>query len=264
MVRQAKMMIDDCHKKTKTKPTTKRKATIKQNKNDGRKQATHPHPPLHTRTYNHTMMTSTDESTNSTTSKTAGTSTTTTTTTTIVTVPPASSYDENRTNDDAEVGHKDLDLGDGGSSVTSSINDGSQQRLKWRWLQAAYHSIVTIIGTGILGFPYATMYLGFAGGSMMIIFATVGCFYTAHLLTDLQKPDQGTYTEVADSIMGQGFSNYGVRPFQLLNFFPTATVMILVGGTAMFTLDGLDGNQKLDETAWIAIVSWRHEMEHIL
>eukprot|EP00529_Nitzschia_sp_RCC80_P024138 CAMPEP_0113446716 /NCGR_PEP_ID=MMETSP0014_2-20120614/3857_1 /TAXON_ID=2857 /ORGANISM="Nitzschia sp." /LENGTH=448 /DNA_ID=CAMNT_0000337831 /DNA_START=505 /DNA_END=1848 /DNA_ORIENTATION=+ /assembly_acc=CAM_ASM_000159 len=196
------------------------------------------------------MMTSINESTNSTTSKTAATSTTTTTTT--AKVAPVSSYDENEANDDAEVGRKNLD-DDAGSNVTTST-DKSHQRLKWRWLQAAYHSIVTIIGTGILGFPYATSYLGFAGGSMMIIFATLGCFYTAHLLTDLQKPDQGTYTEVADAIMGQGFSNYGVRPFQLLNFFPTAAVMILVGGTAMFTLDGLDDNQKLDQTAWIAIM----------
>ena len=96
---------------------------------------------------------------------------------------------------------------------------------------------------------------------MMIMFASLECFYTAHLLTDLQKPDQGTYTEVADAIMGQGFSNYGVRPFQLLNFFPTAAVMILVGGTSMFTLDGLDGNQTLDQTAWIAIVSYLYETE---
>jgi len=31
---------------------------------------------------------------------------------------------------------------------------------KWIWLHAAYHSLVTIVGTGILGYPYATAYLG--------------------------------------------------------------------------------------------------------
>ena len=197
-------------------------------------------------------MTSIDEISKSTTGKTAATSTTTTSTTTTATVASSvNSYDKKESSEDAEAGRNDLDdrHGDAGSNVTASTTDKSHQPLKWRWLQAAYHSIVTIIGTGILGFPYATMYLGFAGGSMMIIFATLGCFYTAHLLADLQKPDQGTYTEVADAIMGQGFSNYGVRPFQLLNFFPTAAVMILVGGTSMFTLDGLDGNQTLDQTA---------------
>ena len=34
-----------------------------------------------------------------------------------------------------------------------------EKHSKWLWLHAAYHCLVTIVGTGILGFPRATAYL---------------------------------------------------------------------------------------------------------
>ena len=66
---------------------------------------------------------------------------------------------------------------------------------------------------------------------------------------------QGTYTEVADAIMGKGFSRFTVRPAQYINFFPTAAIMILVGGTALATIDSLDGKQTLSLRLWMVIVS---------
>ena len=62
---------------------------------------------------------------------------------------------------------------DNESSETSSISpsdiviEEQQQHSKYIWLHAFYHSIVTIIGTGILGFPYATSYLGWYGGKLL-------------------------------------------------------------------------------------------------
>ena len=89
------------------------------------------------------------------------------------------------------------------------------------WLHAFYHSIVTIIGTGLLGFSYATSYLGWTGTTLFITGISAYCYYTARLLIDLQQHNQSTYSAVADAIMGPGFSHYTVRPAQYVNFFLT-------------------------------------------
>ena len=61
----------------------------------------------------------------------------------------------------------DGNKGDGASksdNQSETSSEQGQQHSKYIWLHAFYHSIVTMIGTGILGFPYATSYLGWYGG----------------------------------------------------------------------------------------------------
>jgi len=174
------------------------------------------------------------------------------------------SDEENDGDDDSESGASPESAPSGDDLKEN--DDQQNQHSKWIWLHAAYHCLVTIVGTGILGFPYATAYLGFAGSAIFITVVTASAYYTAILLTNLQKPDQGTYSELANGCMGiEGWANYWVRPFQYLNFFPTVAVMILVGGQSMLTMDimsnGVDinaGNDKiggsLSERSWIAIM----------
>ena len=65
--------------------------------------------------------------------------------------------------------------------VKKAENDGddgsnsSDDHSKYIWLHAFYHSIVTIIGTGILGFPYATSYLGWYGGECFVVTKNRAC-----------------------------------------------------------------------------------------
>ena len=107
------------------------------------------------------------------------------------------------------------------SSSSSSSLVSIPQHSPYVWLHAFYHSIVTIIGTGLLGFPYATSFLGWTGTTVFITAISAYCYYTARLLIDLQDHTQSTYSAVADAIMGPGFSHYTVRPAQYVNFFLT-------------------------------------------
>jgi len=125
---------------------------------------------------------------------------------------------------------------------TTSLSSSSlsiPQHSPYVWLHAFYHSIVTIIGTGLLGFSYATSFLGWTGTTVFITGISAYCYYTARLLIDLQDHTQSTYSAVADAIMGPGFSNYTVRPAQYVNFFLTTATMILIGGGAFAELDVL-------------------------
>lgn len=129
--------------------------------------------------------------------------------------------------DVAEVGVKKKDrtkLSSTALSLSSSSSvsaAATPAHSPYVWLHAFYHSIVTIIGTGLLGFSYATSYLGWTGTTLFITGISAYCYYTARLLIDLQQHNQSTYSAVADAIMGPGFSHYTVRPAQYVNFFLT-------------------------------------------
>ena len=72
-----------------------------------------------------------------------------------------------------DVVDDDGNKGDGASKSNTQSETSSeqgQQHSKYIWLHAFYHSIVTMIGTGILGFPYATSYLGWYGGMLLLLY----------------------------------------------------------------------------------------------
>jgi hypothetical protein len=127
------------------------------------------------------------------------------------------------------------------------------------WLHAFYHSVVVSIGAGVLSLPYATAHLGYGGAVAMALIVSSGSYYTATLLISLQTPDQGTYSEVADAIMGgTWFSRRVVRPFQILYIFPISAVFLVLGGNAMYEMDRItSGNDSpaVSEKVWVSIVS---------
>jgi len=126
------------------------------------------------------------------------------------------------------------------------------------WLHAFYHSVVVCIGAGALALPFATSHLGYIGAVVVALLVSSGSYYTATLLISLQTPDQGTYSEVADAIMGgTWFSRRVVRPFQLLYLFPISAVFLVLGGNAMYEMDKIiNGNTAiLSEKVYVSIMS---------
>jgi len=143
------------------------------------------------------------------------------------------------------------------SGFESIIDDGHHSGRVW--LHAFYHSVVVSIGAGVLSLPYATAHLGYVGAVAMALIVSSGSYYTATLLISLQTPDQGTYSEVADAIMGgTWFSKRVVRPFQVLYIFPISAVFLVLGGNAMYEMDRItNGNDStaLSQKVWVSIVS---------
>lgn len=153
----------------------------------------------------------------------------------------------------------ETDLGDleTGASMKQQQEKPTNVHSKWLWLHAAYHCLVTILGTGILGFPAATVYFGLVGGGVFITLISASSYYTAYLLIHMQEPGQSTYSEVADGVMGKGWSTWKVRPFQFFVFFPVTAVMILIGSQALGTMDSMtnvDGTKSLSNTVWVVIM----------
>ena len=66
---------------------------------------------------------------------------------------------------------------------------------------------------------------------MVIVLTFVAGFslYNASLLIECQSPSEGTYSEVAEAVMGRKFAMYFVRPLQFLQFFLIAPIFILIG-----------------------------------
>ena len=160
-----------------------------------------------------------------------------------------------------EVGVEKMDpnrLSSTALSLSSSASAASTPKHSQHvWLHAFYHLIVAHIGTGILGLPHATSFLGWTGTAFFITGISAYCYYTGRLLIDLQHHTQSTYSAVADSIMGPGFSHYTVRPAQYVNFFLLTAVLILVGGSAFVELDvlaqGGTADPVLSKRVWMVL-----------
>ncbi|KAL7448390.1 hypothetical protein ACHAWC_009402 [Mediolabrus comicus] len=136
--------------------------------------------------------------------------------------------------DDVSVSSNDDKDKDKGSAKDSSSSPPSHD--KWIWLHPAFHCLVTMVGTGVLGFPYATSWLGFGGAAVLIIAAAASAYYTASLLSGVQEPGQKTYMDIATST-AIGLGGRGLLCFQLCIFFPVSAVMILLGGQALVSID---------------------------
>ncbi|OEU09090.1 hypothetical protein FRACYDRAFT_248980 [Fragilariopsis cylindrus CCMP1102] len=130
------------------------------------------------------------------------------------------------------VDDDDNNKGDGASksdTQSETSSEQGQQHSKYIWLLAFYHSIVT-------SRTFVTL-----ATSIFITCLSACCYYTAILLIDLREKGQGTYSEVADNIMGVGFSRF------------TVPIMILIGGQALATVDSLNGVQNISERWWLVI-----------
>jgi len=143
-------------------------------------------------------------------------------------------------NDDDEF----VENGISSTTVDKDINKKEHDTSKsHHWIHAGFHCLVVMLGTGILGFPYATQWLGWVGASVLIVGVTLSAYYTAILLSNLQEPGLRTYTDIAKSCSEtelqchMKFVHMSIRPFQFFVFFPTSSVMILIGGQAMQTID---------------------------
>ena len=89
-------------------------------------------------------------------------------------------------------------------------------------------------GTGVLDFPYAASWMGFAGAPVFIAGTASAAYYTALLLSDLQEPGHKTYMDIGKALGGRGWH---MMSFQLFFFVPISAVMILIGGQALETID---------------------------
>lgn len=119
------------------------------------------------------------------------------------------------------------------------------------WLHAFYHTTTSVLGVvAVAALPISFAYLGWAGGLILLIASTAVSYYSGMLIIELQEPHQRTYSDIANSNMGDGFANVYIRPFQLLLFFQVGVLDALVAGQAFADLDE---SSRLSQSWWIVI-----------
>jgi amino acid permease len=73
------------------------------------------------------------------------------------------------------------------------------------------------VGAGVLGLPYAFSYLGFVGGSFLLLLAGGSALYTSWLLASMHEMNSvrhNRYRDLGAAIMGRKWSNIFIAPFQ--------------------------------------------------
>ena len=97
------------------------------------------------------------------------------------------------------------------------------------------HTITAVIGAGVLTLPSAMATLGYAGGSLALLFAALVTLYTSQLLADLYVINgkrQRTYTGMVKTVMGkQGEIIIGI--VQLGNLALTAVAYQVTSGKTL-------------------------------
>jgi amino acid permease len=129
------------------------------------------------------------------------------------------------------------------------------------WTHAWYHITVSVLGIpAAASLPYAFSYVGWAGGVLLILFATVVSYVSGIVLINLQdSPKLRSYSDVADSVMALKYPNFSrnvIRPLQFLVFVPVTIFTILILGQTMLALTKVasDNSQgSLTTTLWVFI-----------
>ena len=162
-----------------------------------------------------------------------------------MTVPPAAAAETQMPtmiNDDEFVENGTVTYSDKmnhDDGTTKSDSAPPPPHHKWIWLKATFHCLVTLVGVGVLGYAYATSWLGFGGAAVLITTACISAYYTASLLSGLQEPDQKTYIDIGKAVGARGWH---IIFFRLVLDFSANAIMILLGGEALHAIDLLTHN----------------------
>jgi amino acid permease len=129
------------------------------------------------------------------------------------------------------------------------------------WTHAWYHITVSVLGIpAAASLPYAFSYVGWAGGVLLIVFATIVSYVSGIVLINLQNsPKLRSYSDVADSVMALKYPNFSrnfIRPLQFLVFVPVTTLTILILGQTLLALSKVASGTaqgSLTTTLWVLI-----------
>ena len=160
----------------------------------------------------------------------------------------------------------DLDRRESFSAMTPDADEDGVRR-RGTVFSGVMHTITAVIGAGVLTLPSAMATLGYAGGSLTLLFAAVVTLYTAQLLADLYVVNgkrQRTYTGMVKTVLGRpGEILIGI--VQLGNLALTAVAYQVTAGKTLraiaHSLCGIDpvANAAVDapkcfDTYWIYVL----------
>ncbi|CAM6122677.1 unnamed protein product [Calypogeia fissa] len=127
-----------------------------------------------------------------------------------------------------------------------------------KWWYATYHNVTVIVGSGVLGLPTAMVYLGWAGGTVVLVLSWGITLYTLWQMVEMYElegqPRSSTYHELGQKAFGDRLGLWIVLPQQLTVFIGADIVYMVTGGESLWLFYQLlrcnvIGQSKLDPVA---------------
>lgn len=144
-----------------------------------------------------------------------------------------------------------VDDGSNNSNETENSDSWSVQP----WHHAFYHTTTSVLGvTALLVLPSAYAYLGWAGGTILLVVSTLVSYYSGSLIICLQKPEHRTYSDIANSVMeNPRFAAIYIRPLQGLLFCQITIISTLITGQSMQSIANLAGESMIPQYGWVLV-----------
>eukprot|EP01025_Chloroclados_australasicus_P001218 TRINITY_DN1034_c0_g1_i1.p1 TRINITY_DN1034_c0_g1~~TRINITY_DN1034_c0_g1_i1.p1 ORF type:complete len:429 (+),score=25.19 TRINITY_DN1034_c0_g1_i1:37-1323(+) len=153
------------------------------------------------------------------------------------------------------VGLKGQDDQEAPLLTPSNDHDGKERN--GTWFYACLHCATAMIGAGILGLPWAYSYLGWFGGTMMLLLAFLVSYFAAQSLVILHEQDNkrfDTYTHLGLYVFGHKY-RWVVPMFQITTCVGAAISYVITGAQSIQHVYELCFPQSpaTDITLWILL-----------
>jgi amino acid permease len=105
------------------------------------------------------------------------------------------------------------------------------------WFNSAFHNITAMVGAGVLGLPYAMVYLGWPAGVVIMTLSWVATLYTLWQMCDLHQIEGGRrfnrYHELGQYAIGRKWGLWIVIPCQLIVMVGLNIVYCVTAGKSL-------------------------------
>ncbi|KAL2529082.1 Lysine histidine transporter-like 2 [Forsythia ovata] len=103
-----------------------------------------------------------------------------------------------------------------------------------KWWYSAFHNVTTMVGAGVLGFPYAMAELGWGPGVTVLVISWIVTLYTLWQMVEMHEMVPGKrfdrYHELGQHAFGEKLGLYIVVPQQLIVEVGVDIVYMVTGG----------------------------------
>lgn len=160
----------------------------------------------------------------------------------------------------AMAGHKMTKEAEDWLPVTSSRNG--------KWYYSAFHNVTAMVGAGVLGLPFAMVYLEWPCGILVLLFSWIITLFTLWQMVEMHEMVPGRrfdrYHELGQQAFGERLGLWIVVPQQLIVEVGVDIVYMVTGGTSLQRFYNLvctnhhcEG-RGISRSAWIIIFGSVH------
>eukprot|EP01026_Neomeris_dumetosa_P050426 TRINITY_DN4421_c0_g1_i8.p2 TRINITY_DN4421_c0_g1~~TRINITY_DN4421_c0_g1_i8.p2 ORF type:complete len:251 (-),score=14.82 TRINITY_DN4421_c0_g1_i8:5-757(-) len=108
-----------------------------------------------------------------------------------------------------------------------------------KWYHAAFHTVTSVVGVGVLGLPYAMSNLGWTAGIILLIVACAVSFYTSYLLISMHESRGkrfNRYRDLGQAILGDKLGLWVIVPFQFIVLIGLDITYMVTAGESLWAV----------------------------